>query len=187
VITACTLGFRACAISFCARARVHAATRPSLRPLFFQRGETKSKARAKFAARTKRRVESHFVAILRDAAFAAPQDEVFMCGALSDPHGEEARKRRLRTMLRIAGRTMKAPKLIPSQPFRSPAAIASHEGGGRCLSDGEIGLSCKGLSRNLKSMVAAVQQPMYKAAPEELRLSRGFCLRSSCDVRALVP
>jgi hypothetical protein len=33
--------------------------------------------------------------ILRDAAGAAPQDEVVACGAMSDPHGEEARQRRL--------------------------------------------------------------------------------------------
>jgi hypothetical protein len=33
--------------------------------------------------------------ILRDAAGAAPQDEVVTCGTMSDPHGEEARKRRL--------------------------------------------------------------------------------------------
>src|SRR5882762_10281687 len=33
--------------------------------------------------------------ILRDAAGAAPQDEVVTCGATLDPRGEEARKRRL--------------------------------------------------------------------------------------------
>jgi hypothetical protein len=32
-----------------------------------------------------------------------------------------------------------------------------------CFSKGEFNLSRKGLPRNLKSIVAAVQQPMYKA------------------------
>jgi hypothetical protein len=37
VVTACTCGFRARAIFLCARAQVHAATRPSLRPPTFER------------------------------------------------------------------------------------------------------------------------------------------------------
>jgi hypothetical protein len=54
----------------------------------------------------------------RGTSFETPlsrllSDEVISCGALSDPHSEEARERRLRTMLRIAGRTMEAPMLTP--------------------------------------------------------------------------
>ena len=52
VVTACTCGFRARANCFCARARVHAATRPSLRPLTVE-GDGRCKARAKRAAGTR--------------------------------------------------------------------------------------------------------------------------------------
>jgi hypothetical protein len=46
--------------------------------------------------------------ILRDGALAPPQDEVWYRTVL-DPHGEErGEAARLRTMLRIAGRTMQA-------------------------------------------------------------------------------
>ena len=43
---ACTCGSCACAIVFCARPRVHAATRPSLRPPFDGEGKSDDKARA---------------------------------------------------------------------------------------------------------------------------------------------
>jgi predicted GIY-YIG superfamily endonuclease len=46
--------------------------------------------------------------ILRDARlWRAPQDEDWLRGDIVDPHGEERRLRRVRTMLRIAGRTMR--------------------------------------------------------------------------------
>ena len=51
MITACTCGFRACAVFFCARAPGAAATRPSLRPHLFSRANVSSKARAQRAAR----------------------------------------------------------------------------------------------------------------------------------------
>jgi hypothetical protein len=48
------------------------------------------------APRERRPVSSFFVRpILRDARKRAPQDEVIVRGIMLDPHGEEARKRRL--------------------------------------------------------------------------------------------
>ena len=75
--------------------RVHAATRPSLRPLFSRRATNDAKL-GRNASRGCWCMSLFFSRpILRDGAVAPPQDEVVSRGALVDPHGEEARQRRL--------------------------------------------------------------------------------------------
>ncbi len=74
---------------------VRAGTRPSLRPLVFEGGSFEQLGRIR-AARTRTRVSNHVAARpSRRGLSAAPQDEVVMRSMQPNPHGEEARKRRL--------------------------------------------------------------------------------------------
>jgi hypothetical protein len=85
VVTACTCGFRARAIHFCAGAPGAAATRPSLRPLFLKRVRIDAKL-GRIPSREGRGVSSSLSwPILRDAVFAAPQDEVVRRGNVLRP------------------------------------------------------------------------------------------------------
>jgi hypothetical protein len=80
----------------------------------------------------KPRSGSFFAAILRDARLRrAPQDEDFFHGKILDPHGEGAKAACLRTMLRIAGRTMRIGGLAAKKALilrRPPWAAVSKDG-----------------------------------------------------------
>ena len=78
--------------------------------LCFRRGHVDRKTRVVHAARTRSCGSNPVAAETR--AMRAPQDEVLASGTLPDRHGEEAHERRLRTMLRIAGRTIR-PATLP--------------------------------------------------------------------------
>ena len=94
MITACALGFRARANILLREAPGAAATRPSLRPLL-----SRVTNDAKLGRNSPREciVVPTILSwpILRDGAVAPPQDEVMIRGGMGDPHGEEARQRRL--------------------------------------------------------------------------------------------
>jgi hypothetical protein len=98
-VSACTCGFRARANLLCAGAPGAAATRPFLRPPYSRRVTDDAKL-----GRNSPRERETVSAVLRGSCFetlrslcadplAAPQNEAVMLGAVSDPHGEEARKR----------------------------------------------------------------------------------------------